>query len=249
MKNGKLSTCLNCNANLLGKFCNNCGQKTDTKRLDFNHFIKHEIIHGVVHLDKGLLFTIKEIILHPGNVAIEFIKGKRIKYYNFFYLTLIIIGLILSIKGFYKQNYVLEPTNFKSDYQNGLNFVQSHLKVIFLLFIPLLVFCSKIVYRKQNLNISEHSIIAVINIIYFSIFALISNTIYLISKFLNFSVNENLSTYFVYLGILSFTRVYYLCFKQDFNSKFKALMNSIFTALLFLTFLIICIMIIIFITK
>ena len=249
MKNEKKLRCLNCNANLVGKFCNNCGQKTDTKRLDFNHFIKHDIIHGTFHFDKGLPFTIKQIIIRPGKVATEYIEGKRIKYYNFFYLTLILIGLILTIKGFYKQNYALEPKTFQSEYENGIKIAQSNLKVIFLLFIPLLVLCSKIVYRKQKLNISEHSIIAVINVIYFLIFALISNAIYLISKYLNFNINENLSSFFVYLGIISFIRVYYLCFKQDFLSKYRALLSAIFTAFLFLTFLILAIMVLIFVSK
>lgn len=249
MRNEKKLKCLNCDTNIFGKYCSNCGQKTDTKRLDFKHFIKHDIIHGALHFDKGLPFTFKEIILRPGKVATEYIKGKRIKYYNFFYLTLILIGLILSIKGFYKQNYILESQTFQSEYDNGIKFAQSNLKAIFLLFIPLLVLCSKIVYRKQKLNTSEHSIIAVINVIYFLIFALFSNIIYLISKYLNFDANENLSSYFVYLGIISFIRVYYLCFKQDLISKSKALLSALLTAFLFLTFVILALMVLIYSTN
>ncbi|WP_071840008.1 DUF3667 domain-containing protein [Sediminibacterium salmoneum] len=76
--------CLNCESQTIGKYCHNCGQKTDTKRLDFIHFISHDLIHGVFHFDKGLPLTVKELIVRPGKVARNYIQGKRISYYNFF---------------------------------------------------------------------------------------------------------------------------------------------------------------------
>lgn len=236
MKSAKIE-CLNCGEVVLGKYCSNCAQKSDTKRLDILHFIQHDIIHGTLHFDRGLPFTIKQIILRPGVVASEYIQGKRVKYYNFFYLTLLLIGIILSIKSFYKQKFGIEPPINSSEYDNGIKFAQSNLKVIFLFFIPLLVLCSKIIYRKQKLNISEHTVIAVINVIYFLFFALISNSLYLIAKFLNWNLSNQLSSYFIYLGILSFIRIYFLYFQDSFPSKMKALYSAMGIAILFITLL------------
>jgi len=229
--------CLNCGEVVMGKYCPHCAQKTDTKRLDILHFIQHDIIHGAFHFDRGLPFTIKQIILRPGVVASEYIQGKRVKYYNFFYITLILIGIILSIKGFYKQNFGIELTSSSTEYDNGVKFAQRNLKIIFLLFIPLLVLCSKIIYRKQKLNISEHSIIAVINVIYFLLFTLLSNILYLVAKYLDLTLNNRVSTFFIYVGIISFIRIYFLYFQNSFPSKMKALYSALGIAILFITLL------------
>ena len=88
--------CKNCGENTIGKgkYCHGCGQKSRTHRLTFKHFIEHDIIHGVLHLDRGLPLTLKEIFTRPGGVAMDYIEGKRKKYYNFFYLLLLIIGVV-----------------------------------------------------------------------------------------------------------------------------------------------------------
>lgn len=74
-------------------FCPSCGQKTDTHRIVLKHFIFHDLIHGVWHLEKVIVFTLKETILRPGQAALDYISGKRIKYYNVFYLSLLVIAV------------------------------------------------------------------------------------------------------------------------------------------------------------
>ena len=57
------------------KFCPNCGQSEKPKRIDF-HYVKHEIEH-VLHFEKGILFTIKELLIRPGESIREFISDDR----------------------------------------------------------------------------------------------------------------------------------------------------------------------------
>lgn len=70
-----MSNCKNCNTELTGKYCSNCGQPAQTKRVD-GHYILHEIEH-VLHFERGILFTIKELLLRPGLNIQEFITGNR----------------------------------------------------------------------------------------------------------------------------------------------------------------------------
>ncbi|ESU25140.1 hypothetical protein FEDK69T_01070 [Flavobacterium enshiense DK69] len=49
------TNCLNCDTSLSGKFCSNCGQKTDTHRITFKHFIMHDVLHGVWHFESDIL--------------------------------------------------------------------------------------------------------------------------------------------------------------------------------------------------
>ncbi|WP_026762930.1 hypothetical protein [Sediminibacterium salmoneum] len=159
------------------------------------------------------------------------------------------IGLILTTKGLYKSNYIDDSAPIQSEYQNGINFAQKNLKAIFLLFIPMIVFSLKMIYRKLNFNISEFSIIAVVNVFYFLLFALVSNIIYFLSAFLNFEISENTSAFFVYLGILSFIRVLYLTFQPYIKSKLVLFIKAMLTTLLFFVILLLTIMMMIAIAK
>ena len=49
--------CQNCDAEIEKYYCSTCGQKTDMQRITVKHFLFHDLLHGVLHLDKGILFT------------------------------------------------------------------------------------------------------------------------------------------------------------------------------------------------
>lgn len=73
--------CKNCDAVFEGNFCPNCGQKSDTHRITFGHFL-HEFFHAFTHTDKGILLLMRSLIARPGHVAREYLDGKRKKYFN-----------------------------------------------------------------------------------------------------------------------------------------------------------------------
>ena len=77
------SQCLNCSFDFkVGEnFCSNCGQNTETHRLNVTH-IWHDIFHAVTHADKGILHLIKQLAFNPGVVAKEYVDGQRKKYFN-----------------------------------------------------------------------------------------------------------------------------------------------------------------------
>ncbi len=76
------------------KHCPQCGQKANLHRFSL-HEIFHEFLHAFTHADKGLLFLVKELALHPGRVAAEYVEGKRKKYYNPFNFLLICAALFV----------------------------------------------------------------------------------------------------------------------------------------------------------
>lgn len=91
------TTCLNCTTEIDGKFCSECGQKSDTHRITAKHFFMHDLLHGVLHVDKGIPFTLKQLFIRPGFAARDYISGKRVQYYNVFYLMFIVLGLIIIV--------------------------------------------------------------------------------------------------------------------------------------------------------
>lgn len=77
------------------RFCPNCGKEEKPRRIDF-HYIKHEIEH-VLHFEKGILFTIKELLIRPGESIREFISEDRnrlVKPIIFIIITSLIYTLI-----------------------------------------------------------------------------------------------------------------------------------------------------------
>ncbi len=89
------TTCKNCQNTFEGNFCSNCGQSADTHPINF-HFLWHDIQHGLFHVDKGILFTCKELVTRPGKSINEFLEGKRVKHFKPFSMV-IVLGTIFGI--------------------------------------------------------------------------------------------------------------------------------------------------------
>lgn len=90
-----MSNCINCDLETNGNFCANCGQTTKHTRID-GHYISHEVQHQL-HLEKGFLFTIRELLLRPGTSAKAYIQGNRSKYVkpiSFLIITSLIYSLV-----------------------------------------------------------------------------------------------------------------------------------------------------------
>ncbi len=77
---GDASICINCGRATAGsdqKFCPACGQPTPAHRIDW-HFLGHELEHSVFHMDRGILHTLKRLMLRPGRLIRDYIDGRRV---------------------------------------------------------------------------------------------------------------------------------------------------------------------------
>lgn len=98
--------CLNCDSPLTegDKYCPNCGQKKDTHRLSW-HDITHDMVHYFTHADKSIFNLVKELAFQPGVVALEYVEGKRQKYFRPLNFFLIVAGIVVFMTGsFYKHD-------------------------------------------------------------------------------------------------------------------------------------------------
>jgi len=148
-------TCLNCKQDLTGNFCSNCGQSTSTHRFSLKHFLSHDFIHGVFHIDKGFLYTIKELFTRPGHSIREFIQGKRTKHFNYFSTVI----LILAIDYFIGKTLHFTDIN-TSDHLKGLFKIQKdYNKIVPFLTIPLYALLSFLTFKKSNQNYTENLVL------------------------------------------------------------------------------------------
>lgn len=159
--------CLNCEKELTDQYCPGCGQKADTHRITLKNFIFHDVLHGTFHIEKGILFTAKQSLVRPGKAALDYISGKRKRYYNVFYLILIVLGLMFFLNHLDDELLALQGRKIEATapLRNEASKTLHELKnqksnLIIFLFIPLAASSSFILFRRKKLNLAEHSIIA-----------------------------------------------------------------------------------------
>lgn len=88
----KKQNCLNCGTVINTKYCSNCGQSANTHRINIS-FLWHDIQHGLLHVDKGIFFTLRELFTRPGYSVKEFISGKRVQHFKPLSLIIVLAGV------------------------------------------------------------------------------------------------------------------------------------------------------------
>ena len=90
-----MNNCKNCNSELSGNYCSNCGHAAKPKRIDFQYIMTE--IKSLFFFERGFFYTIKELLIRPGQSVREFISTDRyrlVKPITFLLLTSLIYTLI-----------------------------------------------------------------------------------------------------------------------------------------------------------
>jgi len=216
--------CLNCDTPTTGAFCSNCGQKTDTHRITLKHFIFHDLLHGVFHFEKGMVFTIKQALVRPGQAALDYINGKRKPYYNVFLLVLIIMGYILFMRHFYssmaheESSTRITPQTYNEASKKIDDVLSQKSKLIVFLFVPLAALNSLILFRRVKLNVLEHSILAGMVLLGILVLYGFQITLVLTNLFINSDdYYDALYQGTFYLTLVYIAFAYYNAFRPKYN--------------------------------
>jgi len=230
--------CLNCEHPTSGKFCSDCGQKTDTNRITFKHFIFHDILHGVWHFEKGILFTLKEAMIRPGQAALDYIAGKRIRYYNVFYFILLLIGLGIFIEHLYAEAQLqyssyTEPDTEAPSATIAMDFIENHIKFFMLLAIPVFSLNTYLLFNKRKFNYSEHIIIFGMLFLGIIVIGLIGNIMAFAEFIKPLSFIVDVGFYFVPIATFVYLiNGFYGAFGRDYSLKAFSLRVFIFIILI-----------------
>ncbi len=165
--------CKNCDLNVDSHFCSNCGQSSNIHAISVKS-VFHDFLHAFTHADKGLLLTIKELLTRPGFVALEYINGRRKKYFN--PLSFLVITMALSAYLSYKSGYFEAVTGKPKSEQSvktsksvpkyvlaiyeGRRIVVEEGKLLgLILMTPLIAFLSWAFFRKPKHGYAEHFVL------------------------------------------------------------------------------------------
>jgi hypothetical protein len=81
LKERSAKNCLNCNAQVYGKYCHICGQENIEPKESAWHLLSH-FFQDITHFDGKFFTSIKYLILKPGFLSHEYLLGRRASHLN-----------------------------------------------------------------------------------------------------------------------------------------------------------------------
>ncbi|MBL7856186.1 MAG: DUF3667 domain-containing protein [Cyclobacteriaceae bacterium] len=158
--------CINCSAEIAGKYCNQCGQRADVKRITWKEGW-YDFWARIYGFDGMFPRTLRDLTICPGKAARVFISGNRSAYYGpvgYFFLMGTLFLLVLSFLN-------LDFIDFMKGMQKAIpiqqtesqaqvliqRFAADNLKLISFLLIPFQAFAARyIFFRKSGFNFLEN---------------------------------------------------------------------------------------------
>ena len=147
--------CKSCSSKVFDSFCPNCGQSKDVKRINGKYILSE--IGSIFNLDKGIFYTIRELLLRPGKNIQNFILEDRkrlvkpIVYIIICSLTYTFLQQLLNFEDGYV-NYSFEENTITSSIFEWVTKNYGYANILISIFIALWV---KLLFRKNSYNIFE----------------------------------------------------------------------------------------------
>ena len=95
--------CLNCGAEVTGKFCSQCGQENVETKENFFHMVTH-VIGDFFHFDSKFFRSLIPLFTKPGFLTKQYWEGKRMHYIHplrlFFFVTIV---MVIIANAYYKK--------------------------------------------------------------------------------------------------------------------------------------------------
>lgn len=147
--------CTNCATEITTNFCANCGQAKSLKRIDA-HYIVHEIEH-ILHFERGILYTIRELAIHPGKNIRKYLSENRsrlVKPIIFIIITSLIYTLFTHFFHI-DDSYVKYHEVKKSSVTPIIAWLQGHYGYANILMGVFIAWWLKLFFRKSYFNFYE----------------------------------------------------------------------------------------------
>ncbi len=164
--------CKNCSQPISQNFCPQCGQDTKVNRLNFSTILA-DLTESVFQMNKGLLFTLKEMTLRPGHSVREYINGKRIAHFKPIAYAFALSTLYFLISRFFDSNTILNDgiegiilgatdaaeSTLSPEFQDKLDVIKNNYAILMLVLIPVYALGSYVAFKGTGYNYLEHLVL------------------------------------------------------------------------------------------
>lgn len=146
--------CINCNIEFEGHFCPTCGEKKDVDRITFQS-ITTSVFSGFLDMDKGLLYNLKNLTLHPKKTILQYVNGKRRQVLNPISYVIITISVYLFLGSILPR--AERPEVSKTDLFNAQEmgmklgyFIRDKMKFLWFTYAIYTSIFTKLIFKKYN---------------------------------------------------------------------------------------------------
>jgi hypothetical protein len=119
------------------------------------HEIAHDLLHAFVHVDRSALSLIRLLVTRPGFVALDYVQGKRKRYFGPFSSLVIVVAATSALFAFTGL-----PATLGSAPSPVTHFLQTHINLVMFAEVPLLAAYSRILSGSWGFNYAEHLVLA-----------------------------------------------------------------------------------------
>ena len=151
----QIKKCTLCNGEFQGQFCSTCGKPQSLKRINGAYILTE--IGSVLNFEKGILFTVRELLLRPGQSVRKFIQEDR-SYLVKPIVYIIICSLVytfLQQQFNFEDGYVDYPNKDNSGSTPIFEWVTQNYGYANILISIFIAFWIKIIFRKHSFNMFE----------------------------------------------------------------------------------------------
>ena len=200
--------CITCSNNHHEKFCPNCGEKSEVKRITLGSMLT-DAFSSVTNMDKGFLYNLKTLTLNPQKIAVEYTQGRRKGILNPVSYLIYAVSLYIIIITIFNKSTELSDVSQENKsqiylifYESGI-FIRTYIKYFWILSIFPLALCLKTVYKKYNyiehlaissLIIGHATLVSILGYLIFDSILMFDPFVYFVVFFLVFKVFRDKNT-------------------------------------------------------
>ncbi|CAA9253053.1 MAG: hypothetical protein AVDCRST_MAG56-2082 [uncultured Cytophagales bacterium] len=156
--------CKNCTRPFEGLYCYHCGQPATTRRITTREILT-DILFSVVKVNRGFLFTARELSLRPGRAIRLYLAGQRVTYYAP-HKYLFFIGAVTSFLTSRYHTFSGQYTSVNayggdahSFFKAFFAYADAYATLINIVTIPVFALFSFLLFRRSGYNYAEHLVL------------------------------------------------------------------------------------------
>lgn len=150
-----LNFCKTCQLQTSGNYCVNCGAAKELKRIDGKYIVNE--VSSVLNFDRGILYTIKELVLRPGATVRKFIaedRNRLVKPVIFIIISSLLYSVLRGFFGF-EDGYIYYENSVLSTAAVMFEWVQNNYGYGNLIMGVFIALWTKLLFRKHTYNFYE----------------------------------------------------------------------------------------------
>ena len=195
-----MKVCKNCLNEGENNYCNVCGSAYEVKRITLGNIL-NEVLHTFSHFDKGFLYSLKQLTLHPGSMQRKYLDGQRTrnqKPFAMFFFCATLYGLaeyFIISPGINKDEHDLNQATIYF-YRHYFIFLQTALTPVYTLIFWLL-------FKSKEFNYAEALVTFLYSMCYLLLLLIPINMVNLIPGHINEQLIEIplLSLYLIWTNL------------------------------------------------